>query len=1116
MWMTLTLVMLAAGLAGAAENVYQVGSGQPYTTIQSALDAARTNNAATDTQIIRIMDSSGSYTNEDLVLTGTWQTRKLVLEADAGQTPTLYRIYLAQTIAEVTLKGLKFRSPKASATVNGGVQIMQSSMGASKPVTITNCTFEQTGNIAGAGWVNGVYLQSTTVNTYGKVTVAGCTFDMTAGSTSLQSAGVVIHPGSANYANVEVKECVFLGGYRGVYDGNAGAATMVALNIHNNLFHSQNYCGSQHAVNIGHSYVTLENNTFVKIYDRVGGYGHGGAIGLRYESAFAGVIRNNLIVDDQTNTANAGIGWFDTTPTSCNAHTNAFVAMTSNKVAAWGGTTAANLKTITDLNGLTGASGNFENDTLTPANLFANYNGTDYRNDFRLKSGVWALSAASDGSYVGAFGLERPTVTVTANDAAADEAGPDNGQFTVSRGSRTDGALTVNFTLPASGTATPGSGAGGDYTTTPAANYGARTGSVTIPDTATNVTVTVTPVDDGDTEFPETVVLLLAASADYSIGSPSSNIVTIADNDVGGNVPPVVSAGANKNVVSNSLPASTGLEGNATDSDNGPTSPMTYQWAKVTGPGAVTFDNTTVTNTTASFDTAGPYVLSLSAYDGEATRSNTVTITVYDNEAPTVDAGAAQSATLTTTVNLDGTVTVDDGLPASPGLIYLWTQDSGPGTATFGASSNIDTTVTFDQMGVYGLKLTATDGLGLSGSDTVTITVRDNVAFTAITNGRFNAATTWDAPGGAIGPPLVGDTANITNWTVETLSASEVQAASIVNLSETGILRCKDSGAILSPFAATATNNVSAGGTLRIDNNNNLVGTINLNGGRLMQQTGGEVAAGATLNVNADSEIAAVAVNDRCRILAPVHGAGKLTVTGNPGSIQGNGFTFAAGSTWSGAWDIRSGTVRMSTSQALPGDLRIASTGSVSHSDTGMTIKGVRSGSGSNVVYQAGVLTVGNGTTNIPGRGWWSPGDIGVNEAVGLATFGNDANSAGYNPTLRFASNSTFVVDIRGVTSDLYDRTIVFGTGSGTGKVQIVNGAILTVNLWTPPTQVTLNAKIIDTRTGTGGDGVLTGSFSQTNWVNAGGWQNLGVTVVDNDLYVTGERRPSGMLLWIQ
>ena len=30
-----------------------------------------------------------------------------------------------------------------------------------------------------------------------------------------------------------------------------------------------------------------------------------------------------------------------------------------------------------------------------------NYGGTDFRNDYRLKSGVWALTAASDASYVG-------------------------------------------------------------------------------------------------------------------------------------------------------------------------------------------------------------------------------------------------------------------------------------------------------------------------------------------------------------------------------------------------------------------------------------------------------------------------------------------------------------------------------------------------------------------------------------------------------------------------------------------------------------------------------------------------------------------------------------------
>jgi hypothetical protein len=1117
---------LLAGTTGAVENVYTVGNGQTFTAIQTALDFARTNGAAGDTQIVRIMDS-GNYTGENLTLTGTWGTRKLLLEANAGQTPTLYRILLAQTIAEVSLKDLKFKSPKAGATVNGGVEITQNSMGASKPVTITNCVFEQTGNEAGAGWVNGVYLAANSLvanRPCGKVTMIGCTFDMTAGATSLASAGLAIFPAGSLYGNAEVKESVFLGGYRGIYDANTGNGTMVSLNIHHNLFHSQNFAGSQHAVsaNPSHSYVTIENNTFVKIYDRATVLGAGGAINLRYEDAFDGVISDNLIVDDAASTANAGIGWQTTTPASCNAYTNAFVAMTGNKVATWGGSAPGTLRTIAELNRLTGASGNFEkyadgslNDP-TLANLFANYGGTDYRNDYRLKSGVWALTAASDSSYVGAFGLERPTVTVTATDAAASETGPDSGQFTVSRGSRTDGALVVNYTLPVSGTATPGSGAGGDYTTTPAANYGARTGSVTISNGSSSNTVTVTPVDDAIAELSKTVILTLASDAAYAVGSPASATVTIADDDAG-NVAPAVEAGTNQTVVVNTLPTGNViLDATLLADDNTPVA-ATFLWSKQSGPGTVTFPGgATALDTSATFSLAGTYVLLLTADDTALQGSDTVTIIVQDNEAPTVDAGSAQSATLASTVVLAGTVTGDDGLPASPDLTYLWNQESGLGTATFGNSASIDTTATFDQAGAYVLKLTATDGLGLSGSDTVTINVRAVAAFTAITNGRFNATATWDAPGGVSGPPLAGDTAGITNWTVETLSASEVPAVAIVNVSGTGMLRCRDSGPLIAPVAATATINVSTGGTLRVDSDNNIGGTVNLNGGRLMQQSSGEIAAGATLNVNADSVIAAATTGQRCRMLATVHGAGKLTVTGNPGSVTSDGFAFAAGSTWSGSWDFQSGYVRVNAAQALPGDLRIANVTALSHTGTGITIKGVRSGGGSNQVYQAGILTVGNGTLDTPGRGWWSPGDVGINDDVGVATFGNEGASAGYSPTLRFASNSVFVADIRGVTPDRYDRTVAFGMGSGTGKVNIVTGAILTVNLWTPPGRATLNAKIIDTATGTGGNGLLTGSFSHVNWVNAGAWQNLGVTVADNDLYVTGEHPPSGTVILIR
>ena len=96
------------------------------------------------------------------------------------------------------------------------------------------------------------------------------------------------------------------------------------------------------------------------------------------------------------------------------------------------------------------------------------------------------------------------------------------------------------------------------------------------------------------------------------------------------------------------------------------------------------------------------------------------------NAAPTVNAGTDQLvAAEDLPANLDGTVT-DDDFPGYP-LITTWTQTSGPGTATFGDASAVDTTVTFDTVGVYVLQLTASD-TQYSVSDDVTITYQLNTA----------------------------------------------------------------------------------------------------------------------------------------------------------------------------------------------------------------------------------------------------------------------------------------------------------------------------------------------------------------------------------------------------
>ncbi|MHC4717473.1 MAG: right-handed parallel beta-helix repeat-containing protein, partial [Planctomycetota bacterium] len=110
-----------------------------------------------------------------------------------------------------------------------------------------------------------------------------------------------------------------------------------------------------------------------------------------------------------------------------------------------------------------------------------------------------------------------PVVTLSATDASAAEAGPDAGAFAVTR-DETAGDLTVNYTI--SGTASAA-----DYSET-------LSGSVVIPDGQPSQTITITPVDDSDVEGDETVTLTLTADAAYTVGSPSSDTVTIADNDL--------------------------------------------------------------------------------------------------------------------------------------------------------------------------------------------------------------------------------------------------------------------------------------------------------------------------------------------------------------------------------------------------------------------------------------------------------------------------------------------------------------------------------------------------------------------------------------------------------
>jgi len=136
----------------------------------------------------------------------------------------------------------------------------------------------------------------------------------------------------------------------------------------------------------------------------------------------------------------------------------------------------------------------------------------DTGNDHGLAIDDLTVTASTGG------GVALPTVTVAAIDASAAEAGPDPGTYRFSRTGATTDPLTVAYTV--GGTASNGT----DYTPT-------LTGTITIAAGAASADITITPVDDPDSEGAETVTLTLASSTNYAVGASPDNLATVVITD---------------------------------------------------------------------------------------------------------------------------------------------------------------------------------------------------------------------------------------------------------------------------------------------------------------------------------------------------------------------------------------------------------------------------------------------------------------------------------------------------------------------------------------------------------------------------------------------------------
>ena len=113
---------------------------------------------------------------------------------------------------------------------------------------------------------------------------------------------------------------------------------------------------------------------------------------------------------------------------------------------------------------------------------------------------------------------DLPTVTIDATVATAPENGTAPGIFTVRRTGDTAAALVVAYSVR--GTATPG------------VDYAAIPTTVTIPAGSATATIDVTAIDDSLIEDDETVVATIDADPAYQVGTPSSAIVTIINDDL--------------------------------------------------------------------------------------------------------------------------------------------------------------------------------------------------------------------------------------------------------------------------------------------------------------------------------------------------------------------------------------------------------------------------------------------------------------------------------------------------------------------------------------------------------------------------------------------------------
>jgi fibronectin type 3 domain-containing protein len=117
---------------------------------------------------------------------------------------------------------------------------------------------------------------------------------------------------------------------------------------------------------------------------------------------------------------------------------------------------------------------------------------------------------------------------------------------------------------------------------------------------------------------------------------------------------------------------------------------------------------------------SGAATIAVTVSDGETAFSRSFNITVRPvNWPPIVDAGSDRAVRTPAVLTLSGSVSIQGVSDASALFTMSWSKVSGPGSATFGSSNNLTSTVSFSAPGEYVLRLTASDGERFAADDVI-------------------------------------------------------------------------------------------------------------------------------------------------------------------------------------------------------------------------------------------------------------------------------------------------------------------------------------------------------------------------------------------------------------